>query len=162
MDDPLAGWRELVKVIKPNGLMQVGLYSAYARREVIAARRMIAERGYGSTPDEIRRCRQDLLAGPDKFNFMPSRDFFTISECRDLLFHVHERQLTVPEIKSFLAQNDLNFIGFEFSPPQAHQYHHGLFARAGWSPIDLDRWDAYEREHPDVFAGMYMFWIQKN
>jgi SAM-dependent methyltransferase len=162
MDDPQAGWRELLKLIKPNGLMQVGLYSAYARRDIVAARKMIAERGYRSTPEDIRRCRQDLLAGPTTFKFTTLGDFFTTSECRDLLFHVHERQFTIPEIKAFIAQNDLNFIGFEFSPQQAHLHHRRVFAEAGWSMSDLDRWDAYEWANPEIFAGMYIFWIQKN
>lgn len=161
MERPLAGWRELIKLMRPNGLMQVGLYSALARRDIIAVREMIAARGYPATAEGIRRCRQDLLNGSENYDFMRLRDFFTTSECRDLLFHVHEIQFTIPEINSFLRENDLNFIGFEFSPPEAHQYHHDAFARAGWSPTDLDRWDAYEREHPTLFAGMYVFWVQK-
>ncbi len=162
MDEPLAGWRELIKLLKPNGLMQVGLYSAHARGEIVAARKLIAERGYRSTPEDIRRCRQDLLNGSEHFKFMGLRDFFTVSECRDLLFHVHERQLTIPEIKAFLVESDLKFIGFEFSPPEAHHYHRAAFANAGWSTGDLDRWDAYERANPDTFASMYIFWIQKS
>jgi hypothetical protein len=27
---------------------------------------------------------------------------------------------------------------------------------------DLDRWDALERDNPDMFSAMYGFWIQKN
>ena len=102
MEEPLAGWRELLKLMRPNALMQVGLYSAHARRDIVAARAMIAERGYRSTPDDIRRCRQDLIDGPENFKFMALNDFFTVSECRDLLFHVHERQFTIPEIKAFI------------------------------------------------------------
>ena len=162
MADPLAGWRELIKLMKPNGLMQVGLYSAHARREIVAARAAIAAQGYRSTPDDIRRCRQELLSRPENLSYMRLNDFFSVSECRDLLFHVHERQVTIPEIKAFIAQNDLRFIGFEFSPPELHARHRRAFAGAGWSTSDLDRWDAIERENPDLFAGMYIFWIQKN
>jgi hypothetical protein len=161
MADPLAGWRELIKLMKPNGLMQVGLYSAHARRGIVAARKMIAERGYPSTPEGIRRCRQDLLNGTEKFDFMTWDDFFSVSACRDLLFHVHEHQFTVPEIKDFLAQSGLNFVGFEFTPQDAHLHYRNLFARNGWSLGDLDRWDAFERENPKLFAAMYMFWVQK-
>ena len=161
MGDPLGGWRELIKLMKPDALMQVGLYSAHARQEIVAARKLIAERGYASTPEGIRQCRQDLMAGPEQFKFMGLRDFFTVSECRDLMFHVHERQFTIPEIKDFLAANGLKFIGFEFSPQDAHVHHRGVFARAGWSTGDLDRWDAYERANPDIFASMYSFWVQK-
>lgn len=161
MGDPLGGWRELIKLMKPDGLMQVGLYSAHARKEIVAARKLIAERGYASTPEGIRACRDDLRAGPERFRFMGLRDFFTISECRDLMFHVHERQFTIPEIKDFLAGNGLKFIGFEFTPQEAHLHHREVFARNGWSTADLDRWDAYERATPDIFASMYIFWVQK-
>ncbi len=162
MEEPLAGWRELLKLMRPNALMQVGLYSAHARRDIVAARAMIAERGYRSTPDDIRRCRQDLIDGPENFKFMALNDFFTVSECRDLLFHVHERQFTIPEIKGFIEANNLNFIGFEFSPQEAHLHHHRVFAQAGWRANDLDRWDEYERANPEIFSAMYIFWVQKN
>ena len=39
-------------------------------------------------------------------------DFFTTGECRDLLFHVQEHQFTIPEIKNFLAEIGLTFLGF--------------------------------------------------
>jgi hypothetical protein len=26
---------------------------------------------------------------------------------------------------------------------------------------DLACWDAFEREHPAIFSGMYQFWVQK-
>jgi len=162
MPDPMAGWRELIKLMKPNGLMQVGLYSAYARRDVVAARKMIAGRGYRPTPDDIRRCRQDLLNGPDKLDIAKFTDFFTVSACRDLLFHVHELQMTIPQIKAFLAENDLKFLGFDFGAPEGQEHYRKLFARSGWSIGDLDRWDAFEQANPAAFAGMYIFWIQKN
>jgi SAM-dependent methyltransferase len=161
MGEPLGGWRALIKLMKPNGLMQVGLYSAHARKEIVAARNLIAERGYSASQDDIRRCRQELLAMPKPFKFVTLADFFTISECRDLMFHVHEKQFTIPEIKVFLVENDLKFIGFEFGP-QPHAYHCDVFARNGWSTGDLDRWDDYERANPDIFASMYIFWVQKN
>lgn len=161
MADPLGGWRELIKLMRPNALMQVGLYSTHARREINAARKLIAERGYLSTADGIRHARQDLFAAPKHYNFMTLRDFFTTSEVRDLIFHVHERQFTIPEIADFISAQGLNFIGFEFSNQAVHQHHRTVFARNGWSLTDLGRWDAYERDNPDIFANMYVFWVQK-
>ncbi|WP_137044807.1 class I SAM-dependent methyltransferase [Pseudolabrys sp. FHR47] len=162
MADPLGGWRELIKLMRPDALMQVGLYSAHARREINAARKLIAERGYPSTADGIRQARQDLFAAPKHYNFMTLRDFFTTSEVRDLIFHVHERQFTIPEIADFISADGLNFIGFEFSNQAVHQHHRTVFARNGWSLTDLARWDAYERDNPDTFANMYVFWVQKS
>jgi SAM-dependent methyltransferase len=162
MGDPLGGWRELIKLLKPNGLMQIGLYSALARHDIVVARRLIAERGYQPTPEGIRRCRQDLFNGAELFKFMTMSDFFSMSDCRDLLFHVREKRFTIPEIKDFIVANDLNFIGFNFNPMAAHLHHQSVFARNGWPMTDLDRWDAYERDHPDIFANMYVLWLQKN
>lgn len=161
MEDPLGGWRELIKLMRPDGLMQVGLYSAHARKAISQARRFIAESGYPPTLDGIRRVRQDLFDSGADFNFMTLRDFFTTSEVRDLIFHVHERQFTIPELKDFIAANGLAFIGFEFSHQPTHQHHRAVFQRNGWSLTDLDRWDAYERDNPDIFANMYVFWVQK-
>lgn len=161
MADPLGGWRELIKLMRPDALMQVGLYSAHARKEINEARKLVAERGYPSTVDGIRRARQDLFAAPKHYNFMTLRDFFTTSEVRDLIFHVHERQFTIPELKDFIDANDLAFIGFEFSNQAVHQHHRAVFAKNGWSLTDLARWDAYERDNPDIFANMYAFWVQK-
>lgn len=161
MGDPLGGWRELIKLMRPDALMQVGLYSAHARKEINAARKLVAERGYPSTAEGIHQARQDLFDAPTHFNFMTLRDFFTTSEVRDLIFHVHEQQFTIPEIKDFLASSGLRFIGFEFSNQSAHLHHRGVFQRNGWPLSDLDRWDAYERDNPDLFANMYIFWVQK-
>ena len=78
------------------------------------------------------------------------------------VFHVHEQQFTIPEIKAFITENDLNFIGFEIQPDDMHRQLRQLFTANSWSLGDLDRWDALERDNPDMFSTMYSFWIQKN
>lgn len=158
--NPFAAWRGLLSVLKPGGVMHLGLYSEIARRDVVAVRKFIADRGYGSTPDEIRRCRQELLNSPHK-GIARFADFFSTSECRDLLFHVQESRLTIPAIKAFLAENNLTFIGFEFEPGLMQQYR-TVFAQAGQSITDLDRWHILETNYPDTFSAMYQFWVQKN
>ena len=40
-------------------------------------------------------------------------DFFSLSEVRDLLFHVQEHTFTIPEIKDMLSKLGLIFCGFE-------------------------------------------------
>jgi SAM-dependent methyltransferase len=157
--DPFEGWRILLTLLRPGGLMHVGLYSESGRRDVWAARKLIAQRGFGSTADEIRRCRQELLETP-LGSVTRFTDFFTTSECRDLLFHVHEARLNIPALKGFITKHQLKFLGFEFNLPTA-QRHRDRFASAGWAWTDLDRWYTYETESPDIFSGMYQFWIQK-
>ena len=159
LSDVKAGWRVLLKLLRPGGFMRVGLYSELARRGIVAARTFALERGYHPTADEIRRCRQDLLASPLK-DVARAGDFFSTSECRDLLFHVQEHRLTIPEIKSFMGENGLMFIGFEFAPRMT-QYYRDLFGGDRFLR-DLDRWHRLEVEKPDTFAGMYQFWLQKN
>ena len=159
MADPLSAWGTLLSLLRPHGFMRVALYSQIGRREISAARAFIAERGYRSTSEDIRRCRQDLLDSPLK-GVAAAGDFFSTSECRDLLFHVQEQQLTIPQIKSFIAGHGLTFIGFEFEPP-AQRHYRAVFSEAGWSSTDLDRWHDLEMKNPGCFAAMYQFWVQK-
>lgn len=159
MADPLEGWRILLTLLLPGGYMHVGLYSELGRRDVIEARRFIAERGYKPTPQDIRRCRQDIIETPLR-GLARFDDYFTMSECRDLLFHVQESRTTIPAIKSFIAAQGLKFIGFEFDLPSL-QHFRALFAGNGWSLTDLDRWHEIETKYPDTFSGMYHFWLQK-
>src|SRR5581483_4956363 len=114
MADPFEGWRILLTLLRPGGVMHVGLYSEAGRRDVWDARKFIAERGLAATPDDIRRCRQELLDTP-LASVTRFADFFMMSECRDLLFHVHEARLGIPAIKAFLAEHGVRFLGFEFS-----------------------------------------------
>jgi tetratricopeptide (TPR) repeat protein/SAM-dependent methyltransferase len=159
--DPEAGWRALVSLLRPNGLMLVGLYSKFARREIALARDFIAQRGYGPTAEDIRRCRQELLAldgdAPLK-NVIKFWDFYTTSTCRDLLFHVQERQFTVPQIKAFLVRNGLTFIGFMIDP--SVQQHYRVRFSHDAAMTDLDCWSALEAENPLIFTNMYQFWVQ--
>jgi SAM-dependent methyltransferase len=160
MADPWLGWRTLIGLLRPGGLMHLGLYSELGRQDVVAARAFIAERRYGATPAEIRRCRQELLNTPLR-SLTRFTDFFTMSECRDLMFHAHENRVTIPAIKDFLAANGLRFLGFEFGAASQQAYR-GLFANSGWPLTDLDRWHALETQQPQLFSSMYHFWVQKD
>lgn len=142
--------------------MRLGLYSEHARQAVVAARKFIAERGYGASADEIRRCRQKLIASEEGsqfntlFNF---RDFFGTSECRDLLFHVQEHRYTLPELKQCIEELAVDFMGFVLEPGVIKQY--GARFPEDLQKTDLDCWNAFETENPATFAGMYQFWVQK-
>ncbi len=160
--DPFAGWRVLLSLLRPGGFMAIGLYSEIARANIVGARAFIAGRGYAATAEDIRRCRQDIVALDDGRVFRSVAkigDFFSTSGCRDLLFHVQEHRLTLARIAEFLAENDLRFIGFELEPSVLRQYL-GKFP-ADTAMIDLASWDAFERENPDTFSAMYQFWVQK-
>lgn len=159
MGDPVAGLRVLLSLLWPGGFLRLGLYSRIARREISAARRYLAERGYGSTARDIRRARQDILASEYR-GVAQSNDFYTTSECRDLLFHVQEQQMSLPEIKAMLVDNGQRFIGFELDPMAARRASEA-FAATGRSTADLDAWNEFEQRNPAAFRGMYQFWSQK-
>ena len=161
--DPATGWRVLLGLLKPGGLMLLGLYSRTARADINAARTHIRARGYRGTADDIRRFRQDAMAWPEG---APGKsvtrlgDFYAMSGCRDLLFHVQEYQHDLPEIAAFIAAERLAFLGFELDIRVLHAY-------AAENPddpamIDLGRWHRFETAHPGTFVGMYQFWVQRN
>jgi 2-polyprenyl-3-methyl-5-hydroxy-6-metoxy-1,4-benzoquinol methylase/tetratricopeptide (TPR) repeat protein len=155
--DPEAGWRTLLSLLRPNGLMLVGLYSATARRPLAAVRAFIAERGYRPTAAAIRNCRQDLIR---RGGMPPFRDFSSVSGCRDLLFNVMEHQFTIPRIETFLDANRLTFLGFDQLPPDVLRQFSQQFPDAA-TLRDLKSWHAYEQMHPLTFGNMYFFWVQK-
>jgi tetratricopeptide (TPR) repeat protein/2-polyprenyl-3-methyl-5-hydroxy-6-metoxy-1,4-benzoquinol methylase len=160
--DPMAGWRLLLSMLRPGGFMRLGLYSKMARKDLLEARRFIAERDYGPSAVDIRRCRQELLGfggGTPLKRVTELSDFFSTSACRDLLFHVQEHQLTLPEISLFLQQNQLQFLGFDL-PGRVLQSFRRRFPNDKVM-TDLNLWHTFEMENPSIFVGMYQFWIQK-
>lgn len=141
--------------------MQLGLYSEIARRNIVRVRYHLAERGYGGTDDDIRRCRQDLidLDGAGYFgDVLKSSDFASMSACRDLLFHVQEHRVTLASIASFLKHNHLKFLGFELDGSVVDDYRDRF--PDDQMATNLDHWQIFEYENPDTFLGMYTFWVQ--
>ena len=88
-----------------------------------------------------------------------SGDFFTTGECRDLLFHVQEHRTTLPEIKSFLAANGLQFVDFHVDALIVHMFTNRFPGPSAMT--DLDHWHAFESENTSTFAGMYQFSVRK-
>jgi 2-polyprenyl-3-methyl-5-hydroxy-6-metoxy-1,4-benzoquinol methylase len=159
--DPMAGWQVLTSLLRPRGIMLLGLYSEKARQSVVAARQFIAEGGYSTNAADIRRCRQELMSVEDGVRFKPLsmlRDFYGTGECRDLLFHAQEHRFALPQIQEMLGRLDLRLIGFLLDPAVANMYAERFPEDKAMT--DLDRWNAFEAEYPDTFAGMYVFWAQ--
>jgi 2-polyprenyl-3-methyl-5-hydroxy-6-metoxy-1,4-benzoquinol methylase/cytochrome c-type biogenesis protein CcmH/NrfG len=160
--DPLAGWRVLLSLLRPGGVMKIALYSEVARRGVVLIRTFIAEHGYGSTAEDIRRYRQELINLDDGASFgaaLKLTDFFSTSDCRDLLFHVQEHRMTLAGIDAFLGENELQFLGFEITSDIFNAYR--LRFPEDRAATNLGNWQLFENENPDTFIGMYQFWVQK-
>ena len=162
LGDPWAGWRVLLSLLRPGGFMRLGFYSEVARRDIIRIRTFIAEQGYGTTANEIRRCRQNLVGLDKSTDFdttLNSPDFFSTSTCRDLLFHVQEHRMTLTGIDKFLRDNKLAFLGFNIDKHVSHAYRQRF--PDDCAATNLAQWQIFEQENPDTFGGMYQFWIQK-
>ena len=154
--DPWAGWRALLSLLRPCGFMLLGLYSEMARRPVMAARARIAERG----AEDIRSFRQELIQSGDAYaSILESEDFFSLSACRDLLFHVQEQRMTLGEIAGFIQSHNLRLLGFELDEQVLATYRKRF--PQDRAATDLACWEVFEMDHPGLFGGMYIFWVQK-
>jgi hypothetical protein len=159
---PVGGLASAVIAPAAGGVMNVGLYSELAGSFVVHARAFIAEGGYAATTDGIRRCRQAIRAvrhDPLLKVATEVADFFSTSECRDLLFHVQEHRMTLPEIAAFVAETGVKFLGFDADAALLRRY--STRFPDDKSQTNLACWHRFEMENPRSFAGMYQFWIQK-
>lgn len=160
--DPAQGLSVLAALLRAGGVMRLALYSERARSSVVACRAYIAERGYQPDAGDIRRLRGELAAlGPDdpRAEVMKFTDFYSMSECRDLLFHVQEHRFTLPGIQTLLDRFSLDFLGFELGAAEVRDFRHH-HPQPG-ALRDLAAWDVHEQRNPELFAGMYVFWVRK-
>jgi 2-polyprenyl-3-methyl-5-hydroxy-6-metoxy-1,4-benzoquinol methylase len=164
MAEPLQGWRALTEVLVPGGVMQIGLYSERAREEVTAARKHIRKNGLSPIAKDIRAFRKQILGGSDNalVDLAKSEDLYTLSTCRDLLFHVSEHRFTLIEVERALSELGLRFIGFDVSLIAAVKQRYRELFPDDPKMIDLSAWARFEAQNPTIFAGMYTFWCQKS
>lgn len=162
--DPLAGWRVLLSLLKPDGTMRVGLYSAAARRSIVAARALIADAGHRPTADGIRALRQAIIRNRDEPNWnvllATAEDFYSMSGCRDLFFNVMEHRFTIPQIEAFLTAHGLSFLGFEIDLATAEAFERRYPGTEAHT--NFGYWDDFEKANPQTFRQMYVFSVRKN
>lgn len=163
MADPEKALRLLVGRLKPGGVLNLGLYSAAARQDIHLARQDIARQGLSPSAENIRAYRQkihDRIREGGKYfeTVMRSNDFYSLSACRDLLFHVHEVCYSLGEIRRMLGRNGLAFLGFALLEPGVIQRFSKLYP-APEDVLDLEKWEAFEEKHPNSFVSMYQFYV---
>lgn len=163
MERPIEGWKILTDLLLPGGVMRIALYSEIARRHIAEAQERIQKAGLKATKEDVRGFRKEILAsGPGTTGawLLNTQDFFSFSDCRDLLFHVKEHRFTLPRISEILADLNLVFLGFEFTQEDIKQAYLKKFPEDP-ELTNLALWEKFEEEHPDTFLGMYQFWCQK-
>lgn len=159
MEDPVAGWRQLIKRLKPGGLMQIALYSTLARQDIIAGRNYITEKGYEANKQGIRQYRQDVYAMASDHPVKPTeqrRDFHYMSGCRDLVFHIQESTYTLPELSDILDELGLTITHFCLHSTKFKSLYQKTFPQDP-TITNLENWHRLEQEHPYIFSGMYGF-----
>ena len=160
MDEPMAGWRVLTDLLKPGGLMKIGLYSELARQHIVEVRKEITALKLGTSEADIRKFRQSLAESNDENHQLltTSSDFFSLSTLRDLIFHVQEHRFTLPQIKNSLDELGLKFCGFEV---QGIDSRFREFHGEASDIRDLVLWHEFEESNPHAFTNMYQFCCQK-
>ena len=89
------------------------------------------------------------------------KDFYTLSECRDLLFHVEEHYFTLLEIEKHLGTLDLDFMGFEPPDDSILDRYCDAFPNDP-DASNLINWHKLEMSEPHLFATKYQFWVKQS
>lgn len=166
--DPSRGLQSLAKCLRPGGLIYLGVYSATARSSIIAGRKLIAQHGLAPTAVGIREFRKRVMQsighpGDQARKLRPLAhfiDFYSISMCRDLAFHVQEHQFRPKEILTLALGAGLTLLGFGIVDAKAARLY------AARNPADryvrdVAKITAFEREFPQTFAAMYPVILHK-
>ena len=159
MARPQDGLNILAGLLAPGGVMELGIYTESGRPEVAAAAALRRDHGIPDTPDGIRHLRQIIRQLPEDH---PARaacdglDFYSMSGCRDYLFHVQEHRFRLHEVAAMLAGAGLRLLDIGLK--------HGSradFKRRFRDETDVMAWHAYEEEHPGCFGSMYEMRLAK-
>jgi len=160
MSDPVEGWRKLLTCLKPGGRMNIGLYSKIARERITQAQKYAKESGFRSTEDGLRSFRRhvytELPEGHPGRSMLRQKDFYSLSECRDLVFHVQETCYTLPELQKILDDLNLSFLGFRFPTPRMGREYIKSYP-GDPDKTDLANWHKMEQNYPRMFIQLYQF-----
>ena len=162
MKNPEKGLTNLIDSLEPKGFLKLGLYSKYARQEILKARELIKEKGIEPTLEGIRIFRKNVLNADikDLHEITNWSDFYSTSMCRDLCFHSQEKCYSLIEIQTMLETNNLEFLGFTL--PKDIKDNYQVKNQNLESLKDLQIWDQFEKQNPNSFKEMYQFWTRKS
>lgn len=163
--DPRAGLRVLLQRLRPGGSLRIGLYSTIGRQAISAARAWISEQGLEPTAAGIRAFRARVAQleehDPIRRKLASSYDYYGLSSCRDLLFHVQEHTFTLLQIDALVRELGLVVLRVDTKSPAHAQAYAARFTDDP-SATDLANWHALELEHPTMFAGLYSIWLARH
>lgn len=159
LPDPDEGLRILLKLLKSGGMIMLALYSCRARKPIQRLRERLSLEDPLDLEVTLHHARKLVIEDTDLQTIASFREFYTLNECADLILHPREVSYTPVELKAMLERHGLIFRGFELTSPQRNLFR--MRYRRPNDLFDLDLWDSYEAENPNMFAGMYHLWAQK-
>ncbi len=155
MADPVAGSQALLKYLRPGSLMNIGLYSKSARIEITQTQNDIREKRLGTDAKTIRDYRHQFMQEHPESPLLKFKDFYNLSECRDLIFHQHEQCFTWERIESALQVLDLELCGLWDNGGIRNKFHE-RFSKA-YDTSDFNKLKILEENFPNIFSSMYQF-----
>ena len=163
MADPVAGLSVLADLLRPGGVMKLGLYSRRARRAIQAAQERYQALGLTPEDHDLRGFRRAVLEGdlawPD-LGDLGSTEFYYLSGCRDFVCHACEHVFDLAGIDAMLAEQGLRFEGFELADSTIKPRYLQAFPKDP-AMTNLENWSRFEERYPATFLGMYQFWCRK-
>ena len=160
MESPIHGLKALLGQLRPGGLIKLALYSRKARSLISSLRDTLGS----NLPTDDKGIRQvrELLIKQDSDTWQPilkSPDFYSLSACRDLLFHELEHTYDLHEIQQMLESCGLEWVGIvptAESKKLAKEY-------LNLSPeyLTINDWNTLEHLCPSLFSGMFQFYARK-
>ena len=164
MGNPEKGFEILVNSLNPNGIIKVGLYSSIARSTINKAREFIKNKNIKFSIENLRDFRTNVIEKKPTYEefdeLLNYTDFYSTSNCRDLLFHIQEKQYNLEDIKNLIDKFNMKFAGFDFINQYTQQYFKNSFPQQD-SEYNLNNWEKYEQENINTFLGMYNFFLIK-
>ena len=160
LKDPEKGLKVLLNILEPNGYLKLGLYSEYARKHIVEARKLIKKYNFKGDILSIRNFRDVVMndkENEDLKKLIYNYDFYSTSNVRDLIFHVQEHRYTIPKISKLLKKYDLEFLGFTNSSIKKEYSKH---YPSDLKNTSLENWNDFEINNPDIFRQMYQFWLK--
>ncbi len=164
MESPQNAFNILSDLLKPNGIMRIGLYSKLWKNNFKNYRDYLKENKLGKSIDDIRSFRHYVKndVSPDRNIIIEHvRDFYSTSEFRDFLMNEHELFFTIPDIQNMI-KDKYDFLGFTFPKFDTEikkqykmKYKEDKFLN------DLKNWHEFELENTFLFRSMYNFTLKK-
>ncbi len=160
LEDPEKGLSQLVTKLADKGVIRLALYSKIARKKIEEHRQHVIKSQSGTSLNSIRNYRSSILnSNQDNSDILSTRDFYSTSECRDLVFHTHEKSYSWLDIKLLTEKVGLRIVTVASKPEVASDY-------SSKYPNDpkhnnMANWHEYECSNPNTFIEMMVFWLIK-